>query len=146
MVEPSWLCELRGRYGTLRADGMGAVAFQQGSKKRSDNELWLRGSAVCDVPPEEVGRARGPAAGVGVGAGRELFHREADMMNRIRWIMPLALLAVIGFGAPEKAHAASCTDRYMSCLNDSWHTSGFARMLADVECAAEYVGCVRRKV
>lgn len=77
--------------------------------------------------------------------GRDHFRKEADMTDRIRWILPLAMMVAFGVGAPEKAEAASCTRGYEMCLNDTWDTRGFARALADVECFAEYVGCVRRK-
>ncbi len=68
------------------------------------------------------------------------------MSKRIRWIMPLALLIAAGAGLPGQARAAICVDGYNKCLNDTWDTSGWQRLLADVECFAEYVGCVRRKV
>lgn len=68
------------------------------------------------------------------------------MMDRIRWILPLALLVAFGAGAPDKAEASGCTRGYQQCLNDTWDTSGFTRVLADAECFADYVGCVRRKV
>lgn len=68
------------------------------------------------------------------------------MMDRIRWILPLAMLVAFGVGAPEKAEASSCSSAYEQCLNDSWHTEAFTRVLADIDCLAEYVGCVRRKL
>ncbi|HEX7049694.1 MAG TPA: hypothetical protein VF188_05730 [Longimicrobiales bacterium] len=67
-------------------------------------------------------------------------------MTRRHWMIPMVLLTLAAGGVPARAEAASCTDGYQKCLNDSYDTSGFTRVLADVECLAEYVGCVRRKV
>lgn len=66
-------------------------------------------------------------------------------MNRFRWILPALVLATAGAALPARADA-SCTGDYERCLNDSWETSGFARVLADVECLAGYAGCLRRLV
>lgn len=46
---------------------------------------------------------------------------------------------------PQDAAAAECTDGYHKCLNDSWHYTGISQTMADIECFAEYVGCVGRK-
>ncbi|HEX7119537.1 MAG TPA: hypothetical protein VF212_12155 [Longimicrobiales bacterium] len=67
------------------------------------------------------------------------------MSKRTRWIVPLALLFTAIGGLPRRA-LASCTTSYMWCLNDSYDTRGMLRFLADVECLAEYIGCVRRKL
>lgn len=67
------------------------------------------------------------------------------MTTRFRWLMPTALFLILGAGLPVQA-AASCLGGYYECLNDSWDTSGFERIMADVECFAGYVGCIRRLV
>lgn len=48
--------------------------------------------------------------------------------------------------APQEAAASDCTDGYYGCLNDTWHYTGVAQTMADIECFAEYVGCVGSKV
>lgn len=48
--------------------------------------------------------------------------------------------------APQEAAATECTENYNKCLNDTWQYTGFTQVLADVECFAEYVGCVGDKV
>ncbi len=47
--------------------------------------------------------------------------------------------------APQEAAATDCTDGYHQCLNDTWHYTGISQTMADMECFAEYVGCVGRK-
>ncbi len=47
---------------------------------------------------------------------------------------------------PQPVAAASCTEQYAQCLNDSWGLSPMLRTMADIECFAEYSGCVRRKL
>lgn len=55
------------------------------------------------------------------------------------------IMALMAFGIPGLASAAtSCKDTYYKCLNDSWDTKGFERVLADIECGTEYIGCLRR--
>lgn len=56
-------------------------------------------------------------------------------------------LAAVAF-TPESAIAqtATCTNNYTKCMNDSWMTDGWLQMMADVECFADYVACVRRKI
>jgi hypothetical protein len=60
----------------------------------------------------------------------------------------LIVIAAIAAGAaifaPQPMSAQSCTQGYEQCLNDTWDTSGFTRLMADIECFAAYVGCVRR--
>jgi hypothetical protein len=46
----------------------------------------------------------------------------------------------------DPVSAASCTTQYEKCLNDSWDTEGVTQLMADVECAAEYAGCVGSKI
>ena len=48
--------------------------------------------------------------------------------------------------APRPAAAQDCTDGYVRCLNDSYALEGVLRTLADLECFAEYTGCVAGKV
>jgi hypothetical protein len=68
------------------------------------------------------------------------------MRNRYRWILPMVVLATAGAGLPSRADAQQCTAKYQKCLNDTWETSGFARMLADAECFAVYSGCVAKQL
>lgn len=60
-------------------------------------------------------------------------------------IILAAAVGTVAIGA-SPASAASCTEQYQKCLNDSWDTEGATRLLADVECAAEYTGCVANKL
>jgi hypothetical protein len=59
----------------------------------------------------------------------------------------LILMFTIAVGlvayAPAPAAAQDCTASYEKCLNDTWDTSGATRLLADIECFAAYIGCVR---
>lgn len=59
----------------------------------------------------------------------------------------LGMAAVLGAAAfaPQPV-AASCAQDYAQCLNDSWNLKGMLQVLADVECGAEYAGCIRRTV
>lgn len=65
-------------------------------------------------------------------------------------MMKTMLIAVIAIGtvvfAPQPASAQSCVRAYEQCLNDTWDTSGLTRIMADFECFAAYVGCVRRSL
>lgn len=62
----------------------------------------------------------------------------------------LAFILAAGVGAvtfvPQQATAQTCTRSYQKCLNDTWDTEGATRLLADVECAAVYAGCVRKTI
>jgi hypothetical protein len=55
------------------------------------------------------------------------------------------VLGVVAF-APQPVAAEDCARGYASCLNDSWDLSGLLQVLADIECGADYVGCIRSKV
>jgi hypothetical protein len=59
----------------------------------------------------------------------------------------LILMFTIAVGlvayAPAPATAQDCTAGYEKCLNDTYDTSGATRLLADIECFAAYIGCVR---
>jgi hypothetical protein len=57
----------------------------------------------------------------------------------------LSAIAAVAIVTPA-ANAATCVDIYQKCLNDTWNTSGILRTLADLECAAKYVGCVRASI
>jgi hypothetical protein len=57
--------------------------------------------------------------------------------------MPLVLMLGIGTTVPSPAAAMSnCYEDYMWCLNDTYDTSGFARFVADLKCAAESYMCM----
>lgn len=65
-------------------------------------------------------------------------------MKRI--ILGLAfVLGLVAF-APQPAAAEDCALSYARCLSDTWYLTGLLRMLADIECGADYVGCIRGKV
>lgn len=65
-------------------------------------------------------------------------------MTKLIIILSAALGAVAIGVSP--ASAESCVEQYQKCLNDSWDTSGALRLLADLECGAEYAGCVAAKL
>lgn len=66
------------------------------------------------------------------------------MTARIRWTIMAALFITMGAALPPPAAAGvPCTDGYQSCLNDSWDKSGFAELLANLECGARYARCIR---
>ena len=56
------------------------------------------------------------------------------------------LMMTLAAGTPAAASAATCVQIYQTCLNDTYDTSGITRILADLECAAKYVGCIRAAV
>lgn len=57
------------------------------------------------------------------------------------------VVATVAFAPPQAAaQEANCTDDYVKCLNDSYQLTGALRLLADVECFADYVGCVSAEV
>ncbi len=62
-----------------------------------------------------------------------------------RLILGLALVGLVA-AAPRPVAAEDCARGYAQCLNDNWDLTGMLQVLSDVECGAEYVGCVRRKV
>lgn len=70
------------------------------------------------------------------------------MSKGARWIMALALVlgGVTVVPEPAQARGAECTRAFERCLNDTWDTKGITRLLADIECTAEYLGCVRNKI
>lgn len=64
------------------------------------------------------------------------------MTKLARRIIPLALMLGIGATLPSPAAArSSCNDDYMWCLNDSYDTTGWDRLAADLDCFAENLKC-----
>lgn len=67
-------------------------------------------------------------------------------MNKLIAVLTLALATAVMAPRPVAAQHADCTDNYVRCLNDSWELSGWLQTMADVECFADYVGCVRGSI
>jgi hypothetical protein len=65
-------------------------------------------------------------------------------MTKLILMFTLAL-GVVAY-APAPVAAQECTAGYQKCLNDTWDTSGATRLLADIECFAGYIGCIRNTV
>ena len=66
-------------------------------------------------------------------------------MNRVtRLFAVLAFALALSVGAPGAVYAASCTDAFSGCLNDSWDAISGA--MADFECTAAWSGCVLGKL
>ena len=63
-------------------------------------------------------------------------------------IAGLAMVAASVAFVPQPAVAqdSDCTDNYVKCLNDSYELGGLLLLLADVECFADYVGCVAAEI
>lgn len=55
----------------------------------------------------------------------------------------LPVLAALTVLAPAAADARTCLDAYYECLNNTYKTSGFERLIADVACAGSYYTCVK---
>ena len=71
------------------------------------------------------------------------------MRNLLRLFSVFALVAMISALVPRGAfalEAASCTDTYAACLNVAGQMREPYRSIADLECGAEYTGCVARKL
>lgn len=72
-------------------------------------------------------------------------------MTRItRCALAFAFMLGLGAAAPSAGVAqdtseTECTDQYEACLNEAGQKSSPFRELADIECAAEYAGCVLDK-
>jgi hypothetical protein len=62
--------------------------------------------------------------------------------NMSKVILTLSLAMAAAVFVPQPVAAEDCTRQYMRCLNDTWDTSGWLRVLADLECGAQYAGCV----
>lgn len=65
----------------------------------------------------------------------------------LTWMAGMALAFPLLLGSPEPARASSCTDDYLSCINDvlADGTDGFADELGSIECGAVWAGCVLRR-
>ena len=61
-------------------------------------------------------------------------------------ILITAIAAAGAVLAPRPAAAQSCTDGYVTCLNDSYDLTGALQTMADVECFAAYTSCVGSKI
>lgn len=68
------------------------------------------------------------------------------MSNVIRKTIPMAVALALSLGAPGIASAQECVDQYMKCLNDTHDKKGVLQVMADVECFAKYVGCLKRQI
>ena len=69
------------------------------------------------------------------------------MRHLLRVFSVLAIMAMLGTVMPAGAFAQiSCTDQYAACINESGQLAGTLTPMGDDECAAEYVGCVARKL
>ncbi|HEX6064827.1 MAG TPA: hypothetical protein VFZ04_11435 [Longimicrobiales bacterium] len=70
------------------------------------------------------------------------------MRNLLRLFSVFALVAMISALVPRGAFAleASCTETYAACLNVSGQLREPFRSIGDLECGAEYTGCVARKL
>jgi hypothetical protein len=68
--------------------------------------------------------------------------REPQEEEMTKLILTLILLAGSAALVPQPVAAAECTRQYSKCLNDSYDTSGWLRVLADLECGAQYAGCI----
>jgi len=67
------------------------------------------------------------------------------MSKGARWIMALMLVLTGLAAVPGQAMAQECVKEFEKCLNDTWDTSGFTRLLANLECATEYAACLVNK-
>lgn len=63
-------------------------------------------------------------------------------MRKLIAVLAMVVAAVAFAPRPASAQQARCTDGYVQCLNDSYQLKGALRLLADIECFADYVGCV----
>ncbi|MFW6202216.1 MAG: hypothetical protein ACOC8B_06545 [Gemmatimonadota bacterium] len=70
------------------------------------------------------------------------------MYRNIRWIIALAVLAFSLAAAPDAALASDpdCTEQYSDCIEEAGLLDSPFQEMADVECAAEYAGCVAKKL
>lgn len=63
-------------------------------------------------------------------------------MKQLIAVLTLAVATVAFVPRPAAALGANCTTGYVKCLNDTYSLSGWLQKLADVECFAEYSGCI----
>lgn len=67
-------------------------------------------------------------------------------MRKIIVVLTLTVVPVAFAPRAAVAEDADCTRDYAECLNDSHDLDGVLQTLADIECMADYTGCVARKV
>ena len=67
-------------------------------------------------------------------------------MKKVIVVLTLAAATVAFSPRPVAAQEADCTREYMACLNDSYDLDGWLQKLADLECFAEYTGCVAKSI
>lgn len=67
-------------------------------------------------------------------------------MTKLIAVLTLAVATVALAPRPMAAQEANCTEDYVSCLNDSYQLSGWLQTLADLECFADYTGCVTQEI
>ena len=67
-------------------------------------------------------------------------------MKKLIAVLTLAVATVALGPRPMAAQSADCTTDYVSCLNDTHHLEGWLQTMADLECFAEYSGCVAKKI
>lgn len=63
-------------------------------------------------------------------------------MRKLVAVLTVVTAAVALAPRPVAAQEAECTDNYVKCLNDTYNLKGLLQVMADVECFADYVGCV----
>lgn len=67
-------------------------------------------------------------------------------MRKLMAVLALAVAVVPFAPRPALAQQASCTNDYTQCMNDSWMTSGWLQVMADVECFNGYITCIRKNI
>jgi hypothetical protein len=67
-------------------------------------------------------------------------------MKKLIAVLTLAMATAVMAPRPVAAEDGSCTDNYVKCLNDTWYLTGWLQTMADIECFAEYTGCVKRSI
>ncbi len=67
-------------------------------------------------------------------------------MKKLIAVLTLAVTTVALAPRPAAAQEADCTKQYVQCLNDSYDLDGWLQRMADLECFAEYTGCVAKAI
>ena len=67
-------------------------------------------------------------------------------MRKLIVVLSLVVGTVAFAPRAVTAQEADCSRDYVQCLNDSYDLEGIFQTMADLECAAEYAGCVARKI
>lgn len=62
-------------------------------------------------------------------------------MTKTTLMLVLAALAVPLTAASLAAQ--ECTEGYVTCLNDTWYLTGLLQTMADIECFADYLTCLK---